>query len=194
MSNWWITNFPGGPGQPSAPAYGGGGADLSAARDPMDAKRMANGLAPGSSWPDGYLGTITDRREDKMLAVLQTRMGGNSYQRGVHKGEKVGDQAYFWNEDMSPDLGLARQSQVVVANVEGGAVYSTPRFAPTGDPVERLAHDGKTAMMDPRERDAELRRLGGDPAMNPPTVVDPSRRARAIAAGNLPTWSGVYQA
>src|ERR1700761_7497718 len=95
-ANWYVQNFPGGPGQPSAPAYGGGGSDMLTARDPLDAKRMAAGFAPGASYPDGYLGTITDRREDRDMAVLQSRLTPNSYQRGVHKGDIIPKGDYSW--------------------------------------------------------------------------------------------------
>lgn len=181
---------------PGGTVYGGGGGygstDALTARNPLDAKRQAAGFAPGASYPDGYLGVITDRQEDKMLAVLQTRMTPNSYQRGVHKGSLVGPQAYFWNQDMDPEMGLARQAAAQAADVEGGVVLYTERFTPTGDPVEMLAHDGKTAMMNPREQEAALRSAGGDPAKNPVQVVDPARRARM--AQHLPRWSGVSQA
>lgn len=194
-SNWWVDSFPA--TMPGGTVYGGGGGygnstDVLTARNPLDAKRMAAGFAPGASYPDGYLGVITDRQEDKMLAVLQQRMTPNSYQRGVHKGGIVGAQDYFWNKNMDPGMGIARQAVADPEDVEGGVVLYTQRFAPTGDPVERLAHDGKTAMMTDRQKEAALRSDGGDPAMNPVQVVDPSRRAQM--AQHLPRWSGVFQA
>ena len=193
-ANWWVNSFPA--SVPGGAAYGGGGGydgtDVLTARDPLDAKRIAAGFAPGASWPDGYLGNITDRREDKMLAVLQTRLTSRSYQRGVHKGEVMGAQAYFWTESMNPDMGIERQAAVRPDDVEGGLVLFTERFAPTGDPVEMVAHDAKISTLPMRERDEALRAAGGDPAMNPVQVVDPSRRAQM--AQHLPRWSGVFQA
>lgn len=193
-SNFWVNSFPA--AMPGGTAYGGGGGygstDALTARNPLDAQRMAAGFAPGASYPDGYLGSIIDRQEDKMLGALQTKLTSKSYQRGVHKGEIVGAAAYFWNEDMSPDMGLERQSDISVQDVEGGVVLMTQRFAPTGNPVEMLAHDGKTAGMTDRQQEARARQLGVDPAKNPVMVVDPSRRARM--AQHLPPWSGVSQA
>lgn len=191
MSNWWVDSFPA--SVPGGTTVGGGGygADMLTARTPLDAARMAAGFAPGASYPDGYLGSITDRQSDK-LALMQTRLTGKSYQRGVHKGERADPQSYFWNEDMSPDMGLMRQQAGQPVDVEGAVVIMTQRFAPTGDPVERLAHDGKTAMMDPRQQEAAMRAAGGDPSINPVRVVDPSRRAQM--ASQLPRWSGVFQA
>lgn len=187
-SNFWINNFPGGVGNPGAPAYGGGGTDLLSARNPLDAKRQAAGFAPGASYPDGYLGNVGGRQNDK-LAILQTRLTPTSYQRGVHAGSKQPQSAYYWSDDVNPTMGLARQAQAIPVDSEGAVVFQAQRFAPTGNPVELLVNDGKTATMSDRQREQKLRELGGDPAMNPVTQVDPSRAARM--ANMLPRWSGV---
>jgi hypothetical protein len=193
LSNFWVDSFPA--SVPGGSVYGGGGygtADMLTARDRLDAQRMAAGFAPGASYPDGYLGNITDRQEDRMLGAVQTKLTSKSYQRGVHKGDVIGAQAYFWNEDMSPEMGLTRQSAAVPQDVEGGLVMMTQRFAPTGNPLEVLVNDGKTAAMNPREQEARARNLGVDPAKNPVMVTDPARAARMQQ--NLPRWSGVFQA
>lgn len=188
-NNFWVANFPGGVGQPSAPTVGGGGADMLAARDPLDMKRMAAGFAPGASYPDGYLGTLTDRRSDQNSAALQSRMTSTSYIRGVHAGEKQPKGAYYWSEDMNPTMGLQRQLQAVATDQEGGLVYRTPRQSVTGDPVEMIVNDGKLASASTRQVEQALRDAGGDPAKNPVTVIDPSRAARMREL--LPRWSGV---
>jgi hypothetical protein len=186
VSNWWVSSFPA--SVPGGTTYGGGGrSDISAARDPLDAKRTANGFAPGASWPDGYLGNITDRRDDKMMTALQTQITKRSYVRGVHVGEKVGTGSYFWDDQMNPEMGLARQSAAVPTDVEGGIVMMTPRFAPSGDPVEYLAHDGKTAGMLDRAAEERARAAGVDPAKNPPlTASNPARADRVRAS--MPRW------
>lgn len=189
-SNFWIANFPGGVGQPSAPAYGGGGADMLAARDPLDAKRQAAGFAPGASYPDGYLGNVGGRQNDKM-AVLQTRLTSTSYQRGVHVGEKVPKNAYSWSADMNPTMGLERQMQAIPVDQEGGLVYQNARQSVTGNPVEMLANDGKMASATTREQEQALIDRGGDPSMNPVTQLSPTRAARMQATHMLPRWSGV---
>ncbi len=162
------------------------------ARDPLDAKRLAAGFAPGASYPDGYLGVITDRQEDKTMAVLQSRLTPNSYQRGVHVGEKVRQSAYFWEPGFNPGTGLQRQMEAQPVDVEGGIVMMTPRNTVSGDPVEMLAHDGKFQAASDRERDAMMRARGADPAMNQVMVTDPSRAARM--RHQLPQWSGAWQA
>ena len=191
-TNFWVDSFPAAMPGGTAVGAGGYGTDALTARDPLDAKRMAAGFAPGASYPDGYLGNVPSNRQGDKLAVLQTRLTSTSYQRGVHKGSVAGPSAYFWNENMDPGMGLARQAAAVPVDVEGAVVLQTPRFAPSGDPVEILAHDGKTGMMDPRQRDYALAKAGGDPAKNPVQVVDPTLRARM--APQLPRWSGVFQA
>jgi hypothetical protein len=188
MSDFWINNFPGGVGQPSAPAYGGGSTDMMAARDPLDAKRQAAGFAPGASYPDGYLGTITSRQEDKTLAVLQGRLTSTSYQRGVHAGSLQPQRAYFWSSELSPTSGLERQSEAVLTPSEGAAVWATPKFAPSGDPVEMISSDSSLANAGARELERALRERGGDPAKNPVTQVNPSRAAQMSRM--LPPWSG----
>lgn len=193
-SNWWVDSFPA--SVPGGTVYGGGGGygttDALTARDPLDAKRMAAGFAPGASWPDGYLGNITDRREDRVLGAVQAKLTAKSYQRGVHKGEVVGAQAYFWDASMYPEMGLERQAAGRPADVEGGLVLFTERYAPTGNPVEMIAHDARISTLPMREKDLALRAAGGDPAVNPVTVTDPSRAARMRR--DLPRWSGVFQA
>lgn len=159
------------------------------ARNPLDAQRMAAGFAPGASYPDGYLGTITNRREDRDLAVLQSRLTPTSYQRGVHAGEKQARGAYYWEPGFNPQTGLQRQMASVPVDQEGAIVYSSPRNTVSGDPVEMLAHDGKFQAASDRERDAMMRARGADPAKNPVTSVDPSRAARMRTM--LPQWSGV---
>ena len=188
-SNFWIANFPGGVGQPAAPAYGGGGSDMLTARDSLDAKRMAAGFAPGASYPDGYLGTITNRREDRDLAVLQSRLTPTSYQRGVHVGEKQPQSAYYWPADQNPYSGIQRQQRGALLDSEGAILFATQRYAPSGNPVEIVASDKTLTNAPMREQERALRAAGGDPSKNPVTITDPTRAARM--SNMLPRWSGV---
>jgi hypothetical protein len=56
-------------------------------RDPLDAKRSAAGFAPGASYPDGYLGNITDRQNDKVFNAVKEKLSSKSYARA---GESLG--------------------------------------------------------------------------------------------------------
>ena len=59
---------------------------------------MAQGFAPGAAYPDGYLGTITDRQQDKLLGAVQSRLTDRSYQRGVHKAREAGHRQLLLDE------------------------------------------------------------------------------------------------
>jgi hypothetical protein len=162
-----------GPISPGGTTVGGGGAVQY--RDALDQARSAGGVLSYADYPDGYLGTITDRREDKLLAKVQERLTDRSYQRGVHLGSKVGARAYYWSPDCNPEMGLERQMETAHRT---GETISVERYAPSGNPVERLAHMGKTAGLSPPEQMNMYRKYGVDPAKNPIVTPDPTRKAR----------------
>jgi hypothetical protein len=188
-TNFWVDagGFMGAPG--GTTVGGGGDTSVVTPRNPLDGARMAQGFAPGASYPDGYLGTITDRHQDKMFSALQTRLTDRSYQRGVHVGEKLGAGQYSWTADCNPDAGLARQAQAQPVNQEGAIVWATPRYAPTGNPVEKLTAMGKSATLPVEQQMQVARQYGVDPAVNPlpMTMTDPGRAERWRKM--LPTYS-----
>jgi hypothetical protein len=188
-TNWWVSagGFMGASG--GTTVGGGGSTDVITPRNPLDAARMADGFAPGASYPDGYLGTITDRHQDKMFGALQTRLTERSYQRGVHVGEKLGAGQYSWTADCNPEAGLVRQSMVEPVVQEGAIVLMTPRYAPSGNPVEKLTAMGKTATLPVEQQMQVARQYGVDPAVNPlpMTMTDPGRAARM--RNLLPTYA-----
>lgn len=172
-SNWQQLTAPGAtfPGSPGV-AGGGYGSGI-AFRDTLDAKRSMMGRTPEAEYPDGYLGTITNRQQDKVLGKIQERLNDRSYQRGVHVGSKIGRDQYYWTAAVNPDLGLRRE----LAGVRGPHTIDVPRYAPAGNPVERLAHMGKTAGLTPPEQMEIARKYGVNPGVTV-AVADPARRAR----------------
>lgn len=122
-----------------------GGQGLSVARDEMDASRIGVGRVPSAEYPDGYLGTIRSRRDDRLLDSVKNRVNQKAYQRGVHKGERVEPSAYFWPEGMDPMMGIQRQMSAVVDSSSGATVYRTLRNAPQSHlaPAPHLVNDGK---------------------------------------------------
>ena len=90
--------------QPGAPVHGGGGGrTLAGYRDILDARRsVATPRTPNAEYPDGYLGNVNSRREDRLLQAVQSRLTQRNYQRGVHKGEKLDTSDYFWPDDFNP--------------------------------------------------------------------------------------------
>src|SRR5262249_9386294 len=138
-----------------------------------------------SQYPDGYLGTIIDRHQDKLLSKIQQRLTDRSYQRGVHVGSKVGQQQYEWDASVNPEAGLMRQAQTAIPTLNG--TIETARFCPPLDPVERLAHRGKPAGMSAAQMNQVARQFGVDPGKNPVVNPDPDRRARMQKM--LPPWT-----
>ena len=141
------------------------------------AARAAHGKLPQAEWPDGYLGNIIDRHSDKLLQHVTDRMTSRSYQRGVHKGSRINPKDYFWpSDDMGPDDGLERQA--MAQRVDG--LILVPRSAPRGNPVEMLAHQGRTSgMATPGmlgQKMQEARDMGVDPASNPIVLQDAALR------------------
>jgi hypothetical protein len=157
--------------QGSTTVGGGGGYPLAGFRSILDA-RLARGSAktPEAQYPDGYLGSIIDRREDKLLQKV--RNNARSYSRGVHKGSKIANDDYFWPEDFNP-----------YSTLEARMAGDRAKFAPTGNPIERLAHAGKwlsAAEVDMLRREANI---APDPQMR---IVDPEIRKAGYR--NLPSW------
>lgn len=177
MTQWWVDEG-GHPGILPGSNYGGGAGNTTAAgaiqwRSPLDAARAANGRIPQAEYPDGYLGNLPHRNGDKLLQTVKNTLTAQSYQRGVHKGSRIPQSSYYWPGGYQPESGLVREA----AAQRAGNVMLVPKFAPTLDPVERLAHMGKTAGLaspgDVGRKMQEARDMGVSPAMNPVVPPDP---------------------
>lgn len=101
--NWAETGF--------LNPHGNQGGDLQPWwRDRLDFDRSMWRKTPEAAYPDGYLGTIHTRREDRLLDSLKTRANQRSYQRGVHKGERIDPGDYIWPAAWQPDRGLQAEA------------------------------------------------------------------------------------
>jgi hypothetical protein len=130
---------------------GGGGTPV-VPRSSMDFLRMGVGRAPQAEYPDGYLGTIRSRRDDRgkpyatsdtVLDSLKARQNQRGYQRGVHKGERIDPGEYMWPDGLKPDRRLKVAAKV---NEEDGSLLMyVRRNAPKQDlaPAPHLVNDGK---------------------------------------------------
>jgi hypothetical protein len=93
--------------------YGGNivghGTALPNALSELDASRLGIGRTPEAEYPDGYLGTIRSRRDDRLLDSTKARVNQKSYQRGVHKGERIDQTDYQWLREWNPQTGIQNQ-------------------------------------------------------------------------------------
>jgi hypothetical protein len=128
---------------------GGGGTPI-VPRSDLDFLRLGVGRVPQAEYPDGYLGTIRSRRDDRgngtdtVLDSLKNRQNQRGYQRGVHKGERIDQAQYFWPEGLKPDRRL-KQSLYSVDYIDGGISMMVNRNAPKQRlaPAPHLVNDGK---------------------------------------------------
>jgi hypothetical protein len=171
MSDWQHLSPMGVP-QTGAPVHGGGGGKtLAGYRDILDARRSAaTPQTPGAEYPDGYLGTVNSRREDRLLNAVQTRLTQRNYQRGVHKGEKIDNSDYFWPPEFGPMSGLEAQAR----GQRWTAIGSTP--------AEQINHMGKNHLLTPEE----MSRTAAQYNVKEILPVDPKRQAKLVSM--LPTW------
>ena len=148
-----------------------GGAGTPVARDDMDASRIGVGRVPSAEYPDGYLGTIRSRRDDRLLDSIKNRVNQKAYQRGVHKGERIEPSMYYWPEQVHPMMGIERQMKARQVNINGGVVYQSERSAPQTSltPAPHLVNDGKA-----------------NTQANQPGTID--ERRKAMMAYLKPAW------
>jgi len=121
---------------------------------------------------DGYLGTIRSRRDDRLLDSIKNRVNQKSYQRGVHKGERIEPSMYFWPDAVNNQSGIQRQMKAALVNEQGAMIYKAQRFAPDSRllPAPHLVNDGKANTM-----------------ANEPVQVN--ARRQAMLAYMRPAWS-----
>jgi hypothetical protein len=122
-----------------------GGQGVPVARGELDAIRIGTGRVPSAEYPDGYLGTIRSRRDDRLLDSIKNRVNQKAYQRGVHKGERIEPSAYFWDRGFNDEMGIKRQMKAKPVNINGGIVYMVNRQNQDLSlvPAPHLVNDGK---------------------------------------------------
>jgi hypothetical protein len=142
--NWQSIGGNGLNGYNNQGGYGG-----PVARGDLDAIRIGTGRVPSAEYPDGYLGTIRSRRDDRLLDSIKNRIGQKSYQRGVHKGERIEPNAYYWTNDFNDQSGIKRQMKAKQVNVNGVMVWMIPKPPSLAYlvPAPHLVNDGKSNMV-----------------------------------------------
>jgi hypothetical protein len=158
---------------------GGGGLLLSGARDILDARRMMDsGRVPTAQYPDGYLGSLGagDRREDRLLGAIANRATQRSYQRGVHKGERIDPADYYWTDEVNPAAALKAQAEGRKWTQTGSLI---------GSP---LVNDGKSpTLVATQERFATAQRVYTEET-TPPFNASVDEQRRAQLARFRPAW------
>ncbi len=171
MSDWQNLSPMGAP-QPGAPIHGGGGGKtLTGYRDILDARRSASApRTPNAEYPDGYLGQVNSRREDRLLNAVQSRLTARNYQRGVHKGEKIDNQDYFWTPEFNDMSGLEAQAR-------------GEKWHPVGSTAaEQINHMGKNHLLTPQQMSQAAAQYNVKEIL----PVDPIRQRNMVSM--LPTW------
>jgi len=152
--------------------YGGGGVPV--ARSELDFLRIGVGREPQAEYPDGYLGTIRSRRDDrgrpsstsdKVMDSLKSRVGQRSYQRGVHRGERIDPSDYYYPGGLEADRGIKRQMKAV----KDGNVMRAKRNteATTIVPTPHLVNDGKANIKSTSPGEINKRRVDQFARMRP---------------------------
>lgn len=168
MSDWQNLPLGGVVPQPGGTTIGGGGGYHSV----LDAKRSAvrSGRVPHAEYPDGYLGDVHSRREDRLLKDVQSRLTQRSYQRGVHKGERIDPQDYYWNDVVHPQAGIEAQARGEKWTQQGST------------PADVINHMGKNHLLTPEQ----LADVANGVGITTPKSIDPVRSARMGRL--LPAW------
>lgn len=148
----WQFNPPLGVGQPGAVV--GSQPPTPWARSVLDQERMMLRATPEAMYPDGYLGTIVSRQGDRLLNSLKARQGQRSYQRGVHKGERVDPGDYYWPPELSFMRGIENEARGLQTVPQ--QQYWNPHLAVDGKMLPRGSESIMT--LDPK-RQAQLSQL-----------------------------------
>jgi len=75
------------------------------------------------------------RRDDRLLDATKSRVNQRSYQRGVHKGERIDQSDYYWPKQLTPDRGLRNEKRGLKTV-----------FVETLTPNPKLVNDGKASV------------------------------------------------
>lgn len=141
-----------------------GGTGMTVARDTLDAVRLGIGRIPSAEYPDGYLGNVKSRREDRLFDQVKARENQRAYQRGVHKGVAIEPGDYFWPEGLDPERGLRNEAK---------GLKTTPAMELA--PAQKLVNDGKASIR------------ASDSSSGLPGEINPARAAQMSRL--LPSWT-----
>lgn len=120
----------------------------------QDARRSMWRRTPEAMYPDGYLGTIRSRRDDRLLDSVKSREGERNYQRGVHKGERIDPTDYHWLPEWNPMTGLRNEAAGIRTAPPGKDMWPV-HLTNRGKPPQPI---DQPILVDPHHAD-QLKRL-----------------------------------
>ena len=104
--------------------------------DELDALRSMWRRTPESDYPDGYLGTIDSQRRARLRNNEGlTRQEAKPFSRGVHKGERLDQNDYFWPQMMNFWSGFEYE-QAGMRYVPPGVLMDAGIMQPDLDPAQ----------------------------------------------------------
>jgi hypothetical protein len=185
-TDFWLNQSPWLPSNQGGAQGGGGGGNISGQpenveyRDPVDASRSGAFARQGAAeYPDGYLNDTNSRRQARLSKDVMGRLTDRNYQRGVHAGVKMEPVQYFWPAEFYPEMRM--QAEMAAHRV--GDTIPVPRFAPVGNPFEKLAHGARMQDLSAQEQTQVQARYGINPAQyGTNDTPDPTRFE------DLPRW------
>ncbi len=139
--------------------------------DELDAVRSMWRRTPEADYPDGYLGTVDSQRRARLRANEGlTKQQAKPFSRGVHKGERLDANSYFWPPNFNPWSAMEYEDagmRYVIPGVLQDAGIMEPDLDPAQPQLARVAargvpgRGGNTAVWGNEQpsRSADLRRL-----------------------------------
>ena len=134
-------------------------------RDQLDYLRSGWRRTPEAQYPDGYLGTINTRRNDRLLDGLKQRQAAGPKVRGIHKGDQMDARDYYWQPEFNPMSGLVNQAMGIETD-DGFIVKRYVSPALVNDPMA-------PEYMNPRRANI-LARSEGCQGLTPPWSTPPA--------------------
>ena len=114
--------------------------------DELDSLRSMWRRTPEADYPDGYLGTVDSQRQARLRANEGlTRQEAKPFSRGVHKGEKMDANSYFWPKNFQPWSALEYEEagmRYVIPGVLMDAGIMAPDLDPAQPQLARVAARG----------------------------------------------------
>lgn len=153
FSQWQTTD-------PTPGATGGGLGPQPFFRSARDQQMASYRVTPEAQYPDGYLGEMEGTRRQQRLIAAGGRPNQHSYQRGIHKGERIDPGDYMWPKEFNLWSAVQAEANGVRFTAAGAVpvvLTNDGKVGPRG--INRDARDPDTQAQIDAQRRAQLQRL-----------------------------------